>query len=356
MDNVFIDYRDPLFSIISIAIIVFILSIISFISSLSRAKKNKKIFANTFAKLGINKNTNKKKIKSYTKLYKKRIISFEDILCVCDILIGQKKYNEAISLCSLSLKQTKKKKEQIELMSKIATLYLTNGFLKRSCDMFLEIISLKPNNIIALKKVFMLSIKLNNYSLARDALQSLKELQVDMQDEWALYKIKKLINSNKTLEKKTQKLIDFCTNNKNASRVVVSYLLQNNPKAFWENVDIFDLNPCIDLLLSTPIDDNNKDIINNNEFLSYIYYHKMQENTNQPTPANKEYFELNILNSLKHNQINKATTTQKADVVFSFFCKKCKNTHYNNDFICDYCDSVFKSNISMKLIKKPNAQ
>ena len=356
MDNVFIEYRDPLFSIISIFIIVFIISIISFISSLSRAKKNKKIFANTFAKLGINENTHKKKITNYQKLYKKQIISFQDILCICDSLVIKKQYNEAVSLYLMALKHTSKKKWQLELMSKIANLYYKNGFLQRSCDMFLEIISLKPNHITALKKVFMISIKLNNYSLCRDVLQSLKELKVATKEELILYKIKKLINSNKTLGKKTQKLINICTNNKSASKMVASFLLQNNPKAFWSNINIFDMHQCIDLLFLMQIEKyrDYKEIINNNEFLKYIYYHKNKNfSTPPPTPnSNERYFEIDILNCLKYSceQTNN-NLSKRADIMFSFFCNKCKKTHYNNDFICDYCDSVFKSSISMKLIK-----
>ncbi len=360
MDNVFIEYRDPLFSIISIFIIVFLISVISFISSLSRAKKNKKIFANTFAKIGINENTHKKKIANYQKLYKKRIISFDDIVCICDSLVANKQYNEAVSLYLMALKHTSKKKEQLELMSKIANLYYKNGFLQRSCDMFLEIISLKPNHITALKKVFIISIKLNNYSLSRDVLQSLKELKAATNEELILYKIKKLINSDKTLEKKTQKLINICTNNKNASRMVASFLLLNNPKAFWSNINIFDIHQCMDLLFLIQIENykDYKKTINDNEFLKYIYYHKNKDfSTPPPTPnGDKRYFEIDILNCLKYSceQTNN-NPTKRADIVFSFFCNKCKKTHYNNDFICDYCDSVFKSSISMKLINKPNA-
>ena len=369
MDSVFIEYRDPLFSLISIFIIVFIISIISFLSSVAKQNKNKKLFDNMLSRLSFSSSNTPKQTNNYIKHYKNGLISYENMLDICVSLEYQKKSNEAIYLYLQALKYTNKKSNQLELMDKLAYIYFNCGFLQRSHDMYLEIIRLEAKNTKALKQLFIVCLKLNDFSKSRDIIQSLKELKLDTYGERVLYKISKNISSNKTLDNKTKKLLEICASDKVATRMVAEFLLQNNQQAFWDNLDIFDLEQCIDILWFLQIDDKNKQHINNNLFLKYVFYHKQDisknennkelkqnEQTDVNADANKNakqnnryktYLEIDILNQLKKQKSN-----IKADVSFSFFCNSCKKTHYCSNFVCNYCSSVFKSSIKTTMIKQ----
>jgi tetratricopeptide (TPR) repeat protein len=357
MDSVFIEYRDPLFSIISIFIIVFIISVISFLSSLRKQNNNKKTFDDMLSRLSFsyNKTKAKKQKINYANYYKKGLISYQAMAEICASLIYQKKHNEAISLYLIILKNTNKKNRKLELMFNLAQAYFDCGFLQRSYDMYLELIRLDSKNIKALKQLFMISLKLNNFSLSRDILQSLKELKINTYAMSVLHKISKNIRSNKSLDKKTKKLITICSNDVIATRMVAEFLLQNNKQAFWSNLKVFNLEQCIDILWLQEINEDNKKYITNNKFLTYLFYHK-QDNTIQApiNTTNSEvgkkhinYLEIDILNNLKDNNSN-----IDIDISFSFFCNNCKKIHYSSDFVCSHCKTIFESSINMAIIKK----
>jgi len=126
VDNLVLEYRDPLLGVILVVALVFFISFITYSYGLYKEKSARK----DYRKLSLRFELGKLKENDYVNLYKTYNLPFDSILLLASTFFHKGDYNKAINvyLSLLEVVQDRVKKE--ELLELLGNTYFKGGFLQ----------------------------------------------------------------------------------------------------------------------------------------------------------------------------------------------------------------------------------
>jgi lipopolysaccharide biosynthesis regulator YciM len=339
LNGLFLEYRDPLFGFFTIFLIIFIASFLTYAYNIYRERKARKSYRNFLNKFELGELQEE----DYIHLYTTYNLPFDSIILLASSFIHKGEYNRAISVYISLLEHVKEPVKKEELLEHLGTTYFKSGFLQRSKNVFLKILQFSPRNKVALKHLFFIYEKLQDYKRCEDVLESLDEIDFDTtKDRFYISILKILDDPMMSYNQKTNQLINLFNKNKVVERSVIEYLVKYNKDYLWENIEKFDLIKVIDLMWYLDFNDIDFSKVEKNQFLSALYRAKGYIKGDEQSGI----FELDVLISTKNS-----TLKVPLDLNFEFICKKCKKVHPIYNTRCPHCNSILTFKTRAKLAK-----
>ena len=339
MDNIILEYRDPLFGIIILVALIFIISFITYSFSIYKERNARK----DYRELSLRFELGKLKEEDYVHLYKTYNLPFDSILLLASSFLHKGDYNKAISVYLTLLEHVNDRVKKEELLELLGTTYFKGGFLQRSKDVFLRILKFSPRNKNALTHLLLVYEKLKDFQKAKEITTCLEELDVDINiDKVYLDSLIILNDSILSYERRTELLYEIFKENKIIERIFAAFLIQFNKPFFWEHIEEFNCSKYTDILWYLNSKDINLEKITKNKFLEDVYNAK------------------GYLNNLKHSSdfdldililINQHEHKIKASLDFEFICSSCKHSHPIFDTRCPHCHNILTLNVKHHLSK-----
>ncbi|WP_198305590.1 tetratricopeptide repeat protein [Arcobacter vandammei] len=339
MDNLVLEYRDPLLGVILVVFLVFFISFITYSYSIYKEKTARK----DYRKLSKRFELGKLKETDYINLYKTYNLPFDSILLLASTFLHKGDYNRAtnVYLSLLEVVQDRVKKE--ELLELLGNTYLKGGFLQRSKEIFLKILKFSPRNKNVLKSLMLVCEKLKDYKKAKEITEALGELNVDVKIDRVYYETLLILNDSiLSNEKRTELLFEIFKKNEIIQRIFATFLIQFNKEFLFNNIDIFDCKKLIDILWYQRKEDIDFNKIKNSEFLNELYCAKGYINSVNESSD----FDLNIL-----ILINNHKKEIKTNLNFEFICNSCKHSHPFFEARCPSCHTVLSLEVKHHLTK-----
>ncbi len=339
MDNIILEYRDPLFGIILLVALIFLISFVTYSFSIYKERLARK----DYRKLSLRFELGKLKEEDYVHLYKTYNLPFDSILLLASSFLHKGDYNKAISVYLTLLEHVNDRVKKEELLELLGTTYFKGGFLQRSKEIFLRILKFSPRNKNALNHLLLVYEKLKDFQKAKEITTCLEELDKDMNiDKIYLDSLIILNDSILSYEKRTELLYEIFKENKMIERIFASFLIQFNKPFFWEHVKEFDCSKYTDVMWYLNFDDINFDKVVENQFLVEIYNAKGY--LNSLNHSGDFDFDILILLNQHEHKIN-------ASLDFEFICSSCKHSHPIFDTRCPHCHSILTLNVKHRLTK-----
>jgi lipopolysaccharide assembly protein B len=339
LDNIILEYRDPLFGIIFLVALIFIISFITYSFSIYKEK----VAREDYRKLSVRFELGKLKEDDYVHLYKTYNLPFDSILLLASTFLHKGDYNKAISVYLTLLEHVNDRVKKEELLELLGTTYFKGGFLQRSKEIFLRILKFSPRNRNALTYLLLVYEKLKDYNKAKEITLCLEELDKDVNiDKVYLDSLIILNDSILSYERRTELLYEIFKDNKIIERIFASFLIQFNKTFFWEHIKEFDCSKYLDVMWYLNSNDINFEKVVQNEFLVELYNAKGYLNTLEH--SNDFDFDILILLNKHEHKIN-------ASLDFEFICSSCKHSHPIFDTRCPHCHNILTLNVKHRLTK-----
>lgn len=339
MDNIILEYRDPLFGIIIVVALIFVISFITYSYSIYKERNARK----DYRKLSLRFELGKLKEEDYVHLYKTYNLPFDSILLLASSFLHKGDYNKAISVYLALLEHVNDRVKKEELLDRLGTTYFKGGFLQRSKEVFLRILKFSPHNTNALLYLLLVNEKLKDFKKAKEIACCLEELDKNVATD-KIYLDSLIIINDSVLsyERRTELLYEIFKKNKIIERIFASFLIQFNKQFFWNHVNEFDCSKFIDIMWYQKEEDINFDKVLENPFLNELYNAKGYLNTVE----HSNDFDLDIL-----ILINKHEHKINASLDFEFICNSCKHSHPVFDTRCPHCHSILTFDVKHHLTK-----
>ena len=339
MDNIVLEYRDPLFGIIILFLFIFLVSFFTYSYSLYKERVARKDYRKLYKRFELGK----LKEEDYVHLYKTYNLPFDSILLLANSFLHKGDYNKAISVYLTLLEHVSDRVKKEELLELLGKTYFKGGFLQRSKDIFLRILKFSPRNKEALNYLLLVYEKLKDFKNAKDLISSLEELGKDVSKDRIYLDSLIIINDSiLSYEKKSNLLYEIYKNNPIIQRVFISYLLKYNKHFFWENIEKFDCRLAADLMWYLNFEDIDFNKVLENHFLNELYNAKGYLKTLE----HSENFDLDILILINNHQ-HKINATLN----FEFICNTCKHTHPIFDTRCPNCHEILSLDVKYHITK-----
>ncbi len=335
MGTFFIEFRDPLFSIIIFFAIIFIITFFSYWWGRYKTKEDSRHLDKFLQQFRSLPSQSELKI-----LISSGELSEKSWLLLASSYYKNGDYEKSIEIYNeiLKLPGSTNTKETMFLLGKT---YFKAGFLERAKQIFLEILKKSPRTPQALNYLLLVYEYMRDYKAALDVLEPLDELQIDITNEKAYLQSLELLN-NATLsnDEKVQKLLEIYDNTHQLSYLVFEFLFRIDPKQAWEHFDSSKSELLADILWN--LDSKNLDlaIISKNSFLRELYSARGDINLAQGSSV----FEFDVLIQLKESSVN-------ANLNFEYLCDSCKQVHPFAFTRCSYCHAIDTSKVEWSLSK-----
>ncbi|CAM2960963.1 tetratricopeptide repeat protein [Helicobacter burdigaliensis] len=335
-----IDYRDPLFGIIVFIFLVGIVSLIGYYWGYFISKRRNialKKFMQNFDYVGFDEEA-----KEFLALSANPTSS---ILFMANMYQKSGNYEKAIRLYTTLLEYTKNPLDKVPILEYLGEAYYKAGFLKRSKEIFLEILRYHPRLGNILEKLIKIQEELGEYQDALNSTDCLEELMGNTSLQSAYLKSKILILQAKSLNSPLKKLLTLLKQEPKLLRVILGFLKDFYPREFWEIIfkleqkDILDI---LDILWNIPLKEL-PNIPKNHNLLSSLYEAKGYFTL---TPSKKATFELEALCLLREKQ------NFTGDLAFHYFCKECKGSSPLFFERCPHCGELLSMQVKSFLKEK----
>ena len=339
MDNIILEYRDPLFGIILLVALIFLISFVTYSFSIYKER----LAREDYRKLSLRFELGKLKEEDYVHLYKTYNLPFDSILLLASSFLHKGDYNKAISVYLTLLEHVNDRVKKEELLELLGTTYFKCGFLQRSKEIFLRILKFSPRNKNALNHLLLVYEKLKDFQKAKDITACLEELDKDMSvDKIYLDSLIILNDSILSYEKRTELLYEIFKENKIIERIFVSFLIQFNKPFFWEHISEFNCSKYMDVMWYLNFDDINFDKVLQNNFLVELYNAKGYLDTLKHS-SDFDFDILILINTHEHKI--------KASLDFEFVCTICKHSYPIFDTRCPHCHNILTLDVKHRLTK-----
>ncbi|MDR1285033.1 MAG: tetratricopeptide repeat protein [Campylobacteraceae bacterium] len=330
MDTLFLEYRDPIFGIIIFFAIVFIIAFLNYWWGIFKSKEERYSIERFMKRFEVMADADE-----YKKLLDEFSISSESLGLLAHSYSKSGEYEKAIGIYLIALKRVRNKDEKQYFLFELGKTYFKAGFLRRSADIFMELLRLYPRHKEALKLLTVIYEQLKEYQRALEVMDSLEELGVEVESEKSFVKALQVLNDNsKTNQKKYEILLDLTKKEPLVGRILFAFAKK---EALRLDIDLIDANNILDLLWES--DDA---LIKNSSqtLIKAILAAKNGGEAPQDAP-----FELEMLTMLKKQNYTKAT------VGFEYTCTCCKGTFPVHFYRCPSCYTLKNPHISLLLIK-----
>ena len=339
MDNIILEYRDPLFGIILLVALIFLISFVTYSFSIYKER----LAREDYRKLSLRFELGKLKEEDYVHLYKTYNLPFDSILLLASSFLHKGDYNKAISVYLTLLEHVNDRVKKEELLELLGTTYFKGGFLQRSKEIFLRILKFSPRNKNALNHLLLVYEKLKDFQKAKEITACLEELDIDMSvDKIYLDSLIILNDSILSYEKRTELLYEIFKENKIIERIFVSFLIQFNKPFFWEHISEFNCSKYMDVMWYLNFDDINFDKVLQNNFLVELYNAKGYLDTLKHS-SDFDFDILILINTHEHKI--------KASLDFEFVCTICKHSYPIFDTRCPHCHNILTLDVKHRLTK-----
>ena len=339
MDNIILEYRDPLFGIILLVALIFLISFVTYSFSIYKER----LAREDYRKLSLRFELGKLKEEDYVHLYKTYNLPFDSILLLASSFLHKGDYNKAISVYLTLLEHVNDMVKKEELLELLGTTYFKGGFLQRSKEIFLRILKFSPRNKNALNHLLLVYEKLKDFQKAKEITTCLEELDKDMNiDKIYLDSLIILNDSILSYEKRTELLYEIFKENKIIERIFVSFLIQFNKPFFWEHISEFNCSKYMDVMWYLNFDDINFDKVLQNIFLVELYNAKGYLDTLKHS-SDFDFDILILINTHEHKI--------KASLDFEFVCTICKHSYPIFDTRCPHCHNILTLDVKHRLTK-----
>ena len=327
------DYNDPIVSILLLLGIIFAVSVISYGYSIWKQEQKQKELLNFIKNFESNECTLDTKNMAFEDGMKKPLF----LLALSYQRSGE--YSKAINLYLYLLKHTKDN----SILSHLAEAYHKAGFLKRSVDIYKEILHLNPRNKDILYKLEYSYEQLREFKKAKEVLDILEVLKEDVSKHKLNLKLQTILKSRATKEvkfKQIVKMLDNCSHR----WALMRELFILNPKEAWQYYNDVEFKKLIDILWKLDIVQLNLDIISKYDTLSKLYWAK---GLLQSSFSTKEtIFAIDLIESAKKSGFN------YANLAFKYSCTKCKNSFPIMAYRCPNCHRVYSFNLEVLVEQK----
>jgi len=335
MNSFFIEFRDPLFSVIIFFALVFMISFLSYWWGRYRTKEDSKDldkFLHQFRTL-----PSKSELKI---LISSGELSEKLWLILAHSYVKNGDFEKAIEIYHelLELPSNTNKKETMFLLGKV---YFKAGFLERSKNMFLEILRKSPRTPQALHYLLLIYEYMRDYKTALDVLEPLEQLDEEIVKEKAYLESLMLLNSNEyTVMEKADKLLKIHQESTFLTYLTFEYLFRVNPELAWLNLDSSRSEHLTDIFWSLDMKNLNLDIISKNGFLRELYSARGDLNSSNESSI----FEFNVLINLKNKSV-------PATLNFEYMCESCKQRFPFTFHRCSACHAIDSMKVEWSLTK-----
>ena len=343
MNNLFIEYRDPLFGIIVFFVLVFVIALFSYWWGRFKAKDDHRHldrFLNQFKSP-----PSEMELKELISSSK---ISSKSWLLLADLYSQNGEYEKSIEIYYELLSHINEDVSKKDILFLLGKTYFKAGFLQRSQNVFLEILKANPRTPQALHYLLLIYEHLKDYKSALGVLEPLDELGEDVKSDKIYLEVILLLNDYTMDEsEKTQKLLSLYKEHRRLTYLIFEYLFRKNPKLAWQNLDQSQCSRVSDLLWNLSEDKIDFDIISQNVYLRELFSAKGYVALEEKSST----FEFDLLINLKKSDYKGATLT------FEYICKQCKQIYPFSFHRCPSChaiDSVLSEPIISKEYSEKN--
>jgi lipopolysaccharide biosynthesis regulator YciM len=330
LDTLFLEYRDPIFGVIIFFAIVFIIAFLNYWWGVFKSKEERYNIEQFIKRFEVMADANE-----YKKLLDEFSISSESLGLLAHSYSKSGEYEKTIGIYLIALKRVKNKEEKQYFLFELGKTYFKAGFLRRSADIFMELLRLYPRHKEALKLLTVIYEQLKEYQKTLEVLDSLEELEVEVESEKNFVKALQILNDNlKTNQKKYEILLELAKKEPLVGRILFEFARK---EILDFDVDLVDANSVLDLLWESDV----RLIKNSSQLLvKAILAAKKGGEAPQNIP-----FELEVLTMLKKQNYTKAT------IGFEYTCTCCKGTFPVHFYRCPSCYTLKNPYISILLIK-----
>ena len=335
MNSFFIEFRDPLFSVIIFFALIFAITFMSYWWGRYKTKENSKDLDKFLQQFYSLPTENELKI-----LISSSELSQKSWLLLAHSYVKNGDFEKAIEIYleMLHLPTATNTKQTMFLLGQV---YFKAGFLERAKQMFLKILHKYPRTPQALHSLLLVYEYLRDYKSALEVLEPLDEMKEEIQkDEIYLKTLSLLNNAKMPQEDKTDKIVLLYKRHHQLTYMIFEYLFRVNPVLAWKNFDNTKGEIMIDILWNLSPKNLNLDIITNNNFLRELYSARGDIALTQTSSI----FELDMLINLKEAPVN-------ATLSFEYTCNKCKNTYPFAFNRCSNCHAIDTQRVEWSVIK-----
>lgn len=334
MNNFFLEFRDPLFSIIIFFSLIFIITFLSYWWGRYKRQEDYKHLDKFIKQFRTMPTSDELK-----GLISKGELPQKSWLLLASSYSKAGDYEKSIEIYNeiLKLADYKNQKETMFLLGKT---YFKAGFLERSKQIFLEILSKSPRTPQALEYLLLVYEYMKDYKSALEVLEPLDELKQDTSSQSVYLNSLSLLNNQKiSKDERTRSIIESYKESHQLSYMVFEYLFRVDPKLAWENFDSSKSDTMVDLLWNIPNKDLNLEVISQNSYLRELY----SARGDVELSTKSDVFEFDVLINLK----GKANST----LSFEYICNDCKQMYPFPFYRCNSCHSIDTLGVEFSLTK-----
>ncbi len=334
MNIFFLEFRDPLFSIIIFFTLIFIITFLSYWWGRYKRKEDYKDldkFLKQFRTL-----PTKDELQD---LVSRDELSQKSWMLLASSYFKSGNYDKCIEIYTEILNHIDENNQK-EIMYLLGKTYFKAGFLERSKQIFLEILRKNPRTPQALEKLLLVYEFMKDYKSALEVLEPLSELKQDTSCATLYLKSLALLNDLEiSQEDKALKLVESYNVSHQLFYMVFEYLFRVNPKLAWEHFDSSKSERIVDILWHIKKDDLNLSVIKQNNYLRDLYSARGDVSYSLMS----DVFEFDILIHLK----------EKVNVTLSFeyICDNCKQLYPFAFNRCSSCHSIDKMGVEFSVCK-----
>ena len=326
MNDLFIEFRDPLFGIIIFFSLVFVIALFSYWWSRIKHREESR-YLNSFLDVFRSLPT-EQELKT---LMHSEAISEKSALIMAQTYFQNGDYEKCIEIYLILIELQKEPAQKAETLYLLGVTYFKAGFLERAQEIFLQILKQFPRTPKALRYLLIIYEQMHQFDKALEVLEPLDELGIDnKKDRIYLAAVGIIRSSQFGVEEKAQKLLALYREHHLLSYLIFEYLFRHTPDLAWKNLDLGECERMIDLLWNAREAEANLDIISSNSYLRELFSAKGL------TLAAREsnIFEFDVL--IKLNMADQGGATLQ----FDYLCSHCKQVYPFSFHRCPNCQEI----------------
>jgi len=334
MDLFFIEFRDPLFSIIIFFAIIFMVTFFSYWWGRYRRTQDSKHLDRFLRQFKTLPSEDELKV-----LISSGELSEKSWLLLANAYYKNGEYEKSIEIYNeiLNVNSHTNTKEIMFLLGKT---YFKAGFLERSKQIFLEILKTNPRTPQALHYLLLVYEYMRDYKAALEVLEPLDELNEDINLEKAyLLTLQTLSDTKLSQEQKFDRLVALYEEYQVLAYMIFEYLFRVDPKRAWQHLDLSKNEILTEVLWHCSAKELNLDIIATNSYLRELY----SARGDGTFAKGSALFEFDILIKLS----GKANAT----LGFEYICNNCKSVSPFAFSRCSVCHAIDSAQVELSLHK-----
>lgn len=338
MDTFFIEFRDPLFGIVVFFILLFLLSFLSYWwgrYKSAREHRNLESFLGKFESIGEGEKLSEQ--------VQSNSLTSESWLLLAQSFEHQGNYEKSVEIYHTLLSKNRDPLFQKDALLLLGKSFFKAGFLERSRQTFLQILSKSPRTPQALHHLILIYEQLQQYDKALEVMESLEELSPQSSTERLYLECRILLGDHRlSLDEKGERLLAIYHQHRRLGYIIFEWLFTYRPRMAWNHFD-----QSLSVLLSDVLwrlaDENlDLDIIASNAYLRELYSAK----GSVALAEGSTLFELDTLIALRRCGVTKAT------LQFEYGCHQCKQVSFLPFHRCPHCHAIDSVETIMSLTKE----